>query len=132
MEQSGRPAAPRILSVGQCGFDHMSISGYLVDRFNAQVEAANGLEDARSAMRSARFNLVLVNRVLDQDGSSGLDLIHALREESGAAGIPMMLVSDLPEAQRAACTLGAAPGFGKAELYGNETFERIRLVLEGS
>ena len=31
-------AAPRVLSVGQCGFDHRSISGYLAERFGAEVE----------------------------------------------------------------------------------------------
>ena len=117
MEQSARPAAPRILSVGQCGFDHQSISGYLADRFNAQVEEADGIDDARQAMRSARFSLVLVNRVLDQDGSSGLDLIRAFKEDPDTAAVPMMLVSDHPEAQQAARNLGALPGFGKAELH---------------
>ncbi len=51
-------ATPRVLSVGQCGFDHRSISGYLADRFGAEVERADSLDDTRDAMRSARYDLV--------------------------------------------------------------------------
>ena len=41
MAQSDREAAPRILDVGQCSFDHGAISGYLAGRFGAQVERAD-------------------------------------------------------------------------------------------
>jgi CheY-like chemotaxis protein len=131
MKQNPQPTTPQILSVGQCGFDQMMISGYLTDRFNAQVLEANGLDDALEAMRSTHFNLVLVNRVLDRDGSSGLDLIRALKEDPETSSVPAMLVSDHPEAQHAAVVLGASSGFGKAELHAMETYELIKRVLEG-
>ena len=121
MNESSRPNAPRILNVGQCGFDHASISGYFTDRFNARVDAADDLEDVRAALREARYSLVLVNRVLDHDGSSGLELIRALREDPETKAVPAMLVSDYAEAQEAACKLGAVPGFGKSALYDEET-----------
>ena len=45
--------------------------------------------------------------------------------------VPVMLVSDLPEAQDAAVALGALRGFGKAQLHEPETLELIRCVTGG-
>ena len=123
------PAAPRVLSVGQCGFDHRSISGYLAERFGAEVERADSLDDTRDAMRSARYDLVLVNRVLDEDGSSGLELIRALKHDPALADVPVMLVSNHADAQEAAFDLGASPGFGKASLHSDATLARIKALL---
>jgi hypothetical protein len=83
-------------------------------------------------MASARFDLVLVNRVLDVNGSSGLDLIRTLKTNPRPelAATPVMLISDFPEVQLAACELGAAPGFGKSKLYAPETFQRLRALLQ--
>ena len=71
--------------------------------------------------------------MLDLDGSSGLDLIRALTEaaDEPPASVPVILVSDYPEAQRAAGELGAAPGFGKASLHSPETFARLKALLPG-
>jgi hypothetical protein len=40
-----------------------------------------------------------------------------------------MLVSNLPEAQAAASDLGAAPGFGKRDLYADQTRQRLKAAL---
>ncbi len=125
------PAGPRVLDVGQCGFDHHAIARYLAERFDAEVAWADDLDDARQALASSRFDLVLVNRVLDLDGSSGLELIRTLKEDASpaVAATPVMLVSDYPDAQRAAQELGALAGFGKSELHAPETFERLNALL---
>jgi two-component system chemotaxis response regulator CheY len=129
MELPDRPAGPRVLSVGQCGIDHRSIANYLTDQFGALVEAAHDMDDVQRAMACASFNLVLVNRVLDRDGSSGLDLIRVLKSQPELAAIPVVLVSDYPEAQAAARALGTEPGFGKAELQDPQTLRRIKALL---
>jgi CheY-like chemotaxis protein len=59
---------------------------------------------------------VLVNRVLDADGSSGLELIRALKAEEQLRDVPVLLVSNYEDAQAQAVQAGAVPGFGKAEL----------------
>jgi two-component system chemotaxis response regulator CheY len=120
-----------VLNVGQCGFDHRSITTYLADRFGARVESADSLDDAHQALRRGRFDLVLVNRVLDLDGSSGLELIQTLKEDPQESlnAIPVMLVSDYPEAQRMAVELGAEPGFGKSEMQSPATFDRLKVLL---
>src|SRR5262249_52984256 len=131
MSRSPETKSPRVLDVGQCGFDHGSIANFLTDRFEARVERAANLDDAHKALRSGTFDLVLVNRVLDFDGSSGLELIQSLKKDPEEAlnAIPVMLVSDYPEAQRMAVELGAEPGFGKREMHSAATFDRLRALL---
>jgi two-component system chemotaxis response regulator CheY len=129
MPRSDREAAPRVLSVGQCGFDHRTIAGYLGRQFGALVECANTFDEARDALYRARFDLVLINRVLDLDETSGLDLIRTLKAECGLEKVPVMLVSNYPDAQQAAIDLGASPGFGKADLGSPATHDRLKSLL---
>jgi CheY-like chemotaxis protein len=110
---------PRILSVGQCSFDHRLISRHLRKMYGAEVAGANTIGEALVTLRAGEFDLVLVNRVLDGDGTSGLDVIQAIKAEPELAGIPVMLVSNYHEAQTEAQTLGALPGFGKTDLLHN-------------
>ncbi len=113
-----RPAmsAPRVLSVGQCGYDHGRIARFLRDTFGAQVEGVDTADEALAALRAGPFRLILVNRVLDGDGSSGLGLIRSIKADATTGGTPTMLVSNYPEAQSQAVGLGAIAGFGKADL----------------
>ncbi len=102
-------AQARILSVGQCGFDRGSLSRFFSKRFGAQVVAADTRDEALDALRSGPFDLVLVNRVADRDGSPGLELIRAIKSDPATAGVPVMLVSNYPDAQDQAVALGALP-----------------------
>jgi DNA-binding response OmpR family regulator len=133
MTTSDGEAGPRILDVGQCGVDHGAISRYLSDRFGARVERAETGDEARRMLESVRYDLVLINRVLDLDGSPGLNLLRTLKEatDQSLAAVPVILVSDYPEAQQAAQKLGAAPGFGKASLHSPTTLARIKALLSG-
>lgn len=108
--------APRVLSVGQCGFDHGRVTRFLRESFGAETEGLDTSEEALEKLRSGPFGLVLVNRLLDLDGSNGLDLIRSIKADAALADIPTMLVSNYPEAQAEAARLGALPGFGKADL----------------
>jgi DNA-binding response OmpR family regulator len=107
---------PRILDVGQCGFDHSSVARHLARTYGAEVSAADTKGQAMTSLRAGEFDLVLVNRVLDGDGSSGLDVIRAIKADADLSHVPVMLVSDFPGAQAEARTLGALAGFGKADL----------------
>jgi CheY-like chemotaxis protein len=107
---------PRVLSVGQCGLDGGRLTRLLRDTFRAQVLSADTQDEALAALRSERFELILVNRVFDLDGSSGLDLIRSIKADDALADTPTMLVSNYPEAQDQAVALGALHGFGKADL----------------
>jgi CheY-like chemotaxis protein len=129
MTRSDQAAAPRILNVGQCGFDHRTIATYLGRHFGAEVERADTLDEARRALGRDRFDLVLVNRVLDLDDSSGLDLIRTLKGDGELGDVPVMLVSNHPDAQQAALELGASPGFGKSDLESPRTRDRLKALL---
>jgi DNA-binding NtrC family response regulator len=119
--------SPRVLSVGQCGFDSASIERLFTQDFSAKVESVDTASDAIGRLQSETYNLVLVNRRLDLDGSSGVALLEQLH--SKAPEVPVMLVSDKPDAQAEAVSKGALPGFGKSALRHPETKQRIRAAL---
>src|SRR4051812_12758986 len=111
-----RPAMshqPRVLSVGQCGYDTARIGRFLRETFRAQAETADTAAEALDRLRAGTYDAVLVNRILDLDGSPGLALIRAIKSDPALAPTPTLLVSNYPDAQAEAISLGALPGFGK-------------------
>lgn len=120
---------PRILSVGQCNYDHGSVVRQLQKGFAADVVGASSFSEALDVLRGDRFDLILVNRVTDRDGSMGVDLIRTLKADPELSKIPVMLVSNYPDAQQKAEALGALPGFGKAEIATTTAQERLKAAL---
>ena len=80
-------------------------------------------------MRQGGIDLVLVNRVLDGDGSSGLDVVDRIKGDAALRAVPVMLVSNYPDSQRQAVEKGALPGFGKGALGQPQTVEALKAVL---
>ncbi|MEM9702983.1 MAG: hypothetical protein AAF907_11130 [Planctomycetota bacterium] len=123
---------PRVLNVGQCVPDHMSISAYLKRTFGAEVVKVDSEEDALAAVEAGSVDLVLVNRLYDADGSSGLDTVEAIAAGTALSATdrpPVMLVSNFADAQQQAVKKGALPGFGKSELGAPATDEKLAAVL---
>jgi DNA-binding response OmpR family regulator len=121
----------KVLSLGQCAADHASIAGLLRRDFNAQVDEAGTFADAESQLSRNQYDLVLVNRVLDRDGTAGLDFIARLKARQDLHQPPVMLVSNYQDAQEQAIARGAVPGFGKSSLGSTKTLARLRAVLGG-
>ena len=121
---------PRILDVGQCDFDDDNISRMLSEEFDADVERASTGEEAFRAVRAGHYDLVLVNRILDADGASGLDVIQRLLSNEDTRATPTMLVSNYADPQHAAVTLGATRGFGKNALTSPETRDQLASLLD--
>jgi two-component system chemotaxis response regulator CheY len=119
----------RVLSIGQCGFDHGQISAMLRREFGAETVAAQLLPEAEHLLQGDLPALILVNRVLDFDGGDGLEIIRRLQSGAATKGIPVMLVSNYPEAQAEAGTYGAKPGFGKKQLSEPATLDKLRPFL---
>lgn len=119
----------RVLDVGNCSPDHGAISSVLKKHFGATVVQAHGPDDALAALRQDKFDLVLVNRKLDQDYSDGLEIIKKIKADKALAATPCMLITNYAEHQAAAIAAGAEPGFGKLALSAPETIERLRKHL---
>ena len=115
----------KILSIGQCNADAGAIARTLADRFDATVDTAHSATEALRKVKVGSFDLVLINRILDADGTSGLDLLELLIEN----GVPVMLVSDRADAQDAAVALGGVRGFGKSALSRPDTATVIQRAL---
>lgn len=118
-----------VLGVGNCSFDHGNVEALILANFDAEVVAAALKDEAMEKLRSGSFDLVLVNRKLTQDLSDGLELIERIKADPQLAETPVMLLSNYPEAQKAAVAAGAEPGFGKAELERPETVEKLGRFL---
>jgi two-component system chemotaxis response regulator CheY len=121
--------AKRVLSVGQCFADHSAITSVLRSAFGAEVFATDSAQQALEQLRQDEFALVLVNRVLDADGSSGLELIRALKADEQTREVPVMLVSNYENAQEQAVQAGATAGFGKAALGQPHMLARVETYL---
>lgn len=119
-------AGKRVLSVGQCDFDHNNIGARLKALFGAILVPVDDASEALGLLVRERFDLILVNRVFDANGGSGLDLI---RELNAPDHPPRMLVSNFSDAQDQAVAAGAVRGFGKAELQTPSIVEILRPFL---
>lgn len=108
----------QVLSVGNCGSDNARLSQRLSAWFNVEITTAADHRTALAMARERPFDLVLINRVFDATGESGLDLIAEMKKSPELAAIPVMLISNYPEYQRQAVELGAVVGFGKNDLHG--------------
>ncbi len=119
----------KILNVGNCSFDHGLIEELISANFDARVVASSLPDEALEMLRGDHFDLVLTNRKLLADSSHGVELIERMKAEPQLAETPVMLLSNFPEAQRAAVAAGAEPGFGKAELDRPETVAKLARFL---
>ena len=115
----------RILSVGQCGADHVALRWSIRQHFQAEVIPAETAQIALDLLRQSDFDLVLVNRVLDRDGSPGQELIDRIKSDDALRHTPVMLISDIAAAQQAAQASGSVPGFGKSALGQQEMIEAL-------
>ena len=121
------------IDVGQCNPDHAAIRTVLQSLGLTVLRAHDGV-DARTCIRENSVVLVLVNRILDRDKTSGLDLIKELvaEREKRADANPthIMLISNYPEFQREAVLMGAVEGFGK-DILGAESTRNLLATLIG-
>lgn len=119
--------AARVLVVGNCSFDNAMLRRWLAEEFQAEHQAVQTGDEAVHAVGQEKYDLVIVNRVLDYDGSSGVEVIERLRQEKNVP--PTMLLSNYSDAQAAATAAGAVPGFGKNDLPGEEARSRVAPYL---
>ena len=121
-----------VLSVGQCGFDHGSITRFLRAHFDVDVTPAATAADGLAHLQQRTCDLVLVNRIFDADGDEGLAFIKSLKDDPKLAQLPVMLVTNYRDYTERAIALGALPGFGKSEVGSPDLVKRLASVLSGT
>lgn len=119
----------RILDVGNCSMDHAALTRWLTRDFDVETEQAHGISEAIEMLRQRRFDLVTVNRLMDQDGAEGLGLIRQMKTDRDLRSIPVMLVSNFPEHQEMAVAAGAEQGFGKRDFRNAPPPAHLRALL---
>lgn len=131
--ESATPSEMRIaVSVGQCGYDDSRLRSFL--REIAPGIVIRSTDDLEGTVRELEQGgntvcLVLVNRLLDRDGSSGIEVIRKLKTKPCTAGIPVMLISNFEDAQANALAEGAMPGFGKSAIGTDSARKRLIAAL---
>lgn len=122
--------AKRILSVGNCGFDHSTIERMIAAPFGAQLDGAGTATEATAKAVANSYDLILVNRVFDADGDSGIDWIRSLKQNAATSQVPVMLISNYPQYQAEAEQAGAIPGFGKRDLSMPNLRDKLAAYLQ--
>ena len=121
----------RVLDVGQCDPDHATIKRYLTQQFgDVEVTRTRLPDDTLSALREAEYDLVLINRKLDEDYSEGLEILQTIKADPTLSSVPVMLVTNYEDHQDAAVKAGGERGFGKLEYEKPETRQKLAKFLE--
>ncbi len=119
----------QVLSVGNCNFDNRSLTALIEGQFPAKVTPVDSLAQTIAALGAGTYDLVLVNRVLDRDGSQGLEVIRQIKSTPQLSHTPVMMITNFPDHQKLAQDAGALEGFGKQELQSEATRARLAAVL---
>src|SRR5438552_431392 len=97
----------RVLDVGNCNPDHHMIRMMLERYFRADIDRVMFVDEALELMRRTKYDLVLFNRLIFEDGSEGLELVHRAKADTTLQPAPLMMVSNYADAQKAAVMAGA-------------------------
>lgn len=116
-----------ILSVGNCSYDYSTLSQALKEKFDVALQNADTAHDAEKAIANHQFDLILVNRLFDINQDSGIALIKKLKDQK--LSTPLMLISNFPESQTEAVSVGAVRGFGKNAVGKPEMLELVGKYL---
>jgi hypothetical protein len=119
----------RIVLVGHCGPDSYAIKS-AVSRMAPGAAVILTMDESALQRELPAADLLLINRVLDGDYAlaMGVDLVRAVSSMEGRRPATM-LISNYPEAQAEAAAAGALPGFGKRDLYSEQSAGRVRSAL---
>lgn len=120
----------RLLDVGNCDPDHAAIHRMLTENFDVQVDRVMFVDEALNHMRENRYDLVLFNRLVFDDASEGIELVRRAKEDAALESIPLMMISNYPEAQAASVAAGGVRGFGKSVISDSSTLDLLAAYLQ--
>jgi DNA-binding NarL/FixJ family response regulator len=95
------------------------------------IISADDAASMEAAMQRG-VDLILFNRELGYgfEPDLGVEMIRTLK--ANHPEVPMMLVSNYPDAQAAALNAGALPGFGKREIGSPKVKKLLQTAVAGS
>ncbi len=119
----------RVLDVGNCNPDHAAITQFFTKHFDVEMGRAKLPADTMQQLHAKPYDLVVINRKLDEDYSDGLEIIKLIKADPVTKEVPVMLITNYAEHQNAAIAEGAVYGFGKLEYNEPKTLERVQAIL---
>jgi len=81
----------RILCIGNCSYDVHLLAAALKKNFEIEMREAETAVEASQAVSHGEFDLIMVNRLFDSTGESGIELIKKMKP---IVKTPMMLISN--------------------------------------
>ena len=120
----------KIALVGHCGPDSSYLRSTIMSALKGAKILAADDDEALGKLLVEEVDLLLFNRELGYGfaQSEGVQVIGKLR--SAHPELRMMLVSNYPDAQAAAVTAGALPGFGKREIGTKRVIELLQNAVQ--
>ncbi|QDU80666.1 Response regulator receiver domain protein [Polystyrenella longa] len=119
----------RILDIGQCNYDHSNITRFLESHWEVEVDRTHGWTDTERLLSANKYDLILVNRLMDQDHTEGQAIIESLKSHEQYSNMPVMMISNYADAQEEAVKAGAVPGFGKSALNSSEAQNLVDAII---
>ena len=117
----------KVLLVGNCNFDAPQIKSVIENNYQAEVKDIKTIDEAKMILENEDIDLVLVNRVGDQDQKNGLDLVDYLANKGGKP--PIIRITNCQEKMDEAVLHGALEGFGKEDILNDEGLETVKNIL---
>jgi len=118
----------KVLDVGQCDADHSRISAWLGENFSVEIDRAHSHDEAIKMVHEVEYDLVLLNRIMDADGTAGMDVLNGIKSDAATRETNVMVISNFEDAQKSAVSSGAVEGFGKAAMNEN-ALEKLKPFL---
>jgi DNA-binding response OmpR family regulator len=117
-----------VLIVGHCDLDNPQITLLIEKNFSAKVTRVKLLKMTMGYLEKQEYDLVIINRVGAFDQEGGLELIKGIKKD-GRFDTPLMMITNYKEQMGKAIECGAVPGYGKDNLYDEETIKLLSKYL---
>ena len=128
-DKSTATKVKRVGLVGHCSPD----SSHLTMALTAAVPGVKVIrvtDDAGTEKLLADgVDLLLVNRAMEHGYSEAIGTDYLKMLKAKAPNVKMMLITNYPDVQAQAVTLGALPGFGKSSIMAAETKKKLQEAL---
>ena len=115
-----------VIIAGNCGPDLNALERLVRGLGISKIVVADSIKEVHKIVKRQVVSLLLINRIFDVTGESGLNLIAGLPDDIRGR---CMLISNFTDAQKSAIDFGALHGFGKNKLERQETRELIRSAI---